>query len=559
MPIVDADLQFRASERMTDFADGGGRMSTNAVVSGVKNNLFPDISDIDRLAGRVYLRKIYGAVLNNDSAPLLSAHAMLDAPPGDSATTAAIFRTGGIGTTRAQAQAALEAWYRIPSGERLGITGDAGQTTARVVRQFGGTAPTPVVGMVLGLSTLAATDVSAGADPTALERKRITSVAFVGVQGGGAQLSVWNVSFDSPLGQSYVLSVPPPGSSEQLDNNRAAIPNVELTEIRTYGVATASGSSSSGATSISVDSTSVKIVPYTSGAYPTTSEGIDPDPFEFSNGQVKMIRPGDTLLVHHTQSESPQSVSNGQTVSIGRTNLQRVRIIGSTGVEHYRATAGQTPIGSGVTVNLTTGSVTFVDVSGLAQPVVIEHRIEQLASCSSAGATSVHISPGLSRTFPAGTRVSSLLMVGDLQGRALDGFAQQAWTGAWSDTVIGGSPVGDFNEAAYPIVVTNAGTVTQRWAVIFTNTTSFRVIGEDLGEIGTGSTTTAFSPLNPATGVPYFTIPALSWGSGWAAGNVYRFNTEGANTPVWALRCVSPSSPGGNDSVTLQLRGYINT
>jgi hypothetical protein len=150
-------------------------------------------------------------------------------------------------------------------------------------------------------------------------------------------------------------------------------------------------------------------------------------------------------------------------------------------------------------------------------------------------------------------------VLGDLQGRPNGGFAQQAWTGVWSNSVIGGAPVGDYNKAVHPIECTNAGAVTERWAVIFTNTTAFRVIGESLGEIGTGNTGSDFAPVNPTTSAPYFTLSAAGWGSGWAAGNVYRFNTTGANAPVWALRCVLPSTPSGDDSVTLQMRGYVNT
>ena len=99
----------------------------------------------------------------------------------------------------------------------------------------------------------------------------------------------------------------------------------------------------------------------------------------------------------------------------------------------------------------------------------------------------------------------------------------------------------------------------ERWYCLFTNTTTFRLIGEQLGEIGTFGTGSACAPANPATGVPYFTIPSVGWGSGWAAGNVFRFNTAGANAPIWVGRSVAPSTPSGDDSVTLQLRGYVNT
>ena len=86
--------------------------------------------------------------------------------------------------------------------------------------------------------------------------------------------------------------------------------------------------------------------------------------------------------------------------------------------------------------------------------------------------------------------------------------------------------------------VTNAGAITERWAVQFTNTTAFQVIGEHVGVIATGTTANDLAPINPATAKPYFTLRALGWGSGWAAGNVLRFNTVGALFPVWIVRTI---------------------
>ena len=59
--------------------------------------------------------------------------------------------------------------------------------------------------------------------------------------------------------------------------------------------------------------------------------------------------------------------------------------------------------------------------------------------------------------------------------------------------------------------------------------------------------------------MPYFSIPPLGWGAGWAAGNVFRFNTDGANAPVWVVRCIAPSNAFvGQDAMTLAVRGDID-
>ena len=95
--------------------------------------------------------------------------------------------------------------------------------------------------------------------------------------------------------------------------------------------------------------------------------------------------------------------------------------------------------------------------------------------------------------------------------------------------------------------------------LIFTNTTSYRVIGESVGEIGTGNTANACAPLNPATGVPYFTLPALGWGAGWAAGNCLRFNTDACGAPFFVIRTVlqGPASID-SDQFTLAFRGDVD-
>ncbi|PIE31174.1 hypothetical protein CSA56_19135, partial [candidate division KSB3 bacterium] len=55
---------------------------------------------------------------------------------------------------------------------------------------------------------------------------------------------------------------------------------------------------------------------------------------------------------------------------------------------------------------------------------------------------------------------------------------------------------------------------------------------------------------------PFFTIPYAGWGSGWAAGNVVRFNTDGASPPFWVVRTtLQGPAQEPEDFFTLQIRG----
>lgn len=163
----------------------------------------------------------------------------------------------------------------------------------------------------------------------------------------------------------------------------------------------------------------------------------------------------------------------------------------------------------------------------------------------------------LVNSFPSGSKICAIVDLGDMQASVGIVFEQQAWTRIFSDTLIGGAPDAAYDVTSFPIAVQNIGAETERWAIVFTSSTAFKLIGESFGQIATGSTATDFAPLNPITNQPYFTIDKDGWGSGWGIGNVLRFNTLGARKPFWLARCVSPGAANGADGVTVDLRGSV--
>ena len=78
-----------------------------------------------------------------------------------------------------------------------------------------------------------------------------------------------------------------------------------------------------------------------------------------------------------------------------------------------------------------------------------------------------------------------------------------------------------------------------------------------MGLIATGDRLSDLAPPNPATGEPYFTLPAAAFGGGWASGFCIRFNTYGTPMPTWVIRAVqpSPTAQTGKDGFTMCLRG----
>lgn len=93
MAIETKDLVIYKSERLSDADDGGGKYSGQVIVDGQSNNLFPDISELDRTMGRVSLRKIYPAVVTNDTDSLMGATAFISKVPDDPNVSALLFST----------------------------------------------------------------------------------------------------------------------------------------------------------------------------------------------------------------------------------------------------------------------------------------------------------------------------------------------------------------------------------------------------------------------------------------------------------------------------------
>jgi hypothetical protein len=277
--------------------------------------------------------------------------------------------------------------------------------------------------------------------------------------------------------------------------------------------------------------------------------GIDPVRLP-NDGRVPIFRAGSFAVLGHTKTTGPVAVSNGQTINLARVRLSRVRVIGNNGQV----------INTGYSTNLEAGTVTFNDVSGYSQPVTIEDRIEDMMLVRDAQINGqLTFTRPVTHDYPLGSYISSALVAGDLRSRVSLMFDQATWDGSWKDAISGNPATGTYNDVLAPVEVTNLGAVTERWLVRFTNTTTFEVIGEHVGVIGTGNTATDFAINNPATGTPYFTLRALGWGGGWSAGNVLRFNTVGALFPVWVVRTIQQGPETvTNDRFTLLVRGDVN-
>lgn len=110
-----SDIKLLESQRMTDDPDAGGAPTSQAVEDGESNNIFPDVSRLDRAYGRVSMRKVFGAVTTAHTETYHGAHAIVGDRPSDDNVQILLFDTGGsMYDQRQEARNHVEA-YLIPA------------------------------------------------------------------------------------------------------------------------------------------------------------------------------------------------------------------------------------------------------------------------------------------------------------------------------------------------------------------------------------------------------------------------------------------------------------
>ena len=302
-----------------------------------------------------------------------------------------------------------------------------------------------------------------------------------------------------------------------------------------------------------VDPTTLR---YNSVAYfylPLDADIVGLDPVRLPpDGRVPIYRVGSYVVVGHTGVIPAATYTAGQTINCARERLSRVYLIGADG----------RLIRTGYTPNLDAGTIAVTDVTDWVQPVTVKHRIEQMARVADVQIDgTLKLTKQLAHVFPVGSVVSSAIMAGNLRARALPVFDQQTWDGVtWSDITIGNPAPATYNDGAFPVVVTNKGAITERFALrVLTGGTDVEVIGEHVGNLGTFSRNTTIAPINPISGVPYFTLAAAGWGSGWAVGNTLFLPTVGTYYPIAVIRATQPSEAIGTDyAFELTERGDVD-
>lgn len=272
-----------------------------------------------------------------------------------------------------------------------------------------------------------------------------------------------------------------------------------------------------------------------------------------SDGRVPIFRRASILAIHEDKTHTfPSPLSSGQLVVLPDTDIFSIVLIDQVGsivtTDKY-------------TVDKEAGTVTMatpLDLTAYTEPLIGEYAIEDLTL-----ATDVQINgtitcgSTITHDYSLNAIVSSAVVFGDLQARTEYFFSEETWQDVWENQRVGNPTTAAYNLTQYPIQTTNEGATEDRFSLIFQSSTTVNVVGENIGVIlANVPITSDIAPINPATGVPYFTMLSAGWGSGWATGEFVRFNLKAAAAPIWLIRAVEGGGASyGSDKFRIAARG----
>ena len=157
-------------------------------------------------------------------------------------------------------------------------------------------------------------------------------------------------------------------------------------------------------------------------------------------------------------------------------------------------------------------------------------------------------------TLTAGLKYPYLAASATTISSCIESATIECSTDNWGET----STSGNYDEIAYPVTNNNIGGIEQTWTLTFTSTTDFSVIGDTVGNVGTGSISANFTPINADFAQAYFTLLASGFGGSWAVNDTIVFQTHPA-TQAFFLQLIVDAGTAeySNDDITPQI--YIES
>lgn len=279
-----------------------------------------------------------------------------------------------------------------------------------------------------------------------------------------------------------------------------------------------------------------------------------------SNGRVPIFQAGSTLIIFNEAVTEIGTPAAGSTVTLARQLQAYIEVVDVNGKRLAR---------DQFTADRENGTVVFASplllqdkyAEALTPPLSVVDRVEDMVLCSNAqiNGTLSLVSP-LTREYPAGSKVASALVWGDIGARYFNLFSQ-VYFDDWSDVPTQDLTTARYDDVNYPIQVNNKDSLAGRWMIQFVTSTTVNVVHEILGVVASAINITLddVKPINPATNAPYFVMLKEGFGSGWTTSNIIRFNMESGDENMWIIRTVQPGQlTQVKDSMEIEIRGDAN-
>lgn len=255
MAILASDIKLLESERMRDTADGGGRMTGRVIPSGLAGNVFPKVSRVDSVYGRVNLRKIYVAVRTATLDMYAGAHAIITDPPNNDRISCVLFSTGSSFDNRTAARDRIESYVVAGPLARMRLYGNQLIGQRAILCYQREEEPLPDVVSVLALS------VDAGATQFVRVTDMEHEVRSLTDNAGDYRRRIVTLKISTALAQTFVGAEPTRYSTDPSPTK------VRITQVadasRYYGIQPLAEPATAGALSVRVASVYAPLVPST--------------------------------------------------------------------------------------------------------------------------------------------------------------------------------------------------------------------------------------------------------------------------------------------------------
>lgn len=202
MPVETNNLVLYKSERLTDTPDGGGKYSGQVVVDGESNNLFPDVSELDRTMGRVSMRKVFAGINNNDTESLMGSTVFISKNPDDPNVSALLFSTESHTDVRTSAANRVES-YLAKGAQAVGSlldTAYSGMKSLQVAMSKNESENNVGDTIVLVVNEGLPGEVTQYVRLTAVS----TRAAFIRVNNADVEYKIATYSFQDPLSHDFI-------------------------------------------------------------------------------------------------------------------------------------------------------------------------------------------------------------------------------------------------------------------------------------------------------------------------------------------------------------------